>query len=89
MLVKTLKRHRYAGVAREKGLEYDISNRKYLGLLEAVGRVRRVPQAVSAPLKEEPKSVEEKSTPKKKTAPKKKSVAKKKGTYKNKNMVSE
>ena len=89
MLVKTLKRHRYNGVLREEGSEYDIPGKKHLRLLEAVGRVRRVPEVVFAPPQEAPEPAKKKSASKKESTSKKKSSAKKKGTYKNKNMVSE
>ena len=87
MLVKTLKRHRYKGKLREQGGKYDLASEKHLKLLEAVGRVRRVPVVLSAPLNDEPKP-KRKSV--KKKATKKKTTKKKTGsTYKRKDMVAE
>jgi len=102
MLVKTLKRHRYNAQLRCPGDEYELPSAKHVKLLEAVGRVRRVPVAV-APLLKEEKVTEKKSTKKestkkestkkespKKESPKKESPKKKSGgTYKRKDMVAE
>ena len=84
MLVKTIKRHRYAGEMHERGDEYELTG-NHVKLLEAVGRIRRIAGIVSFPLEEEEKPVEEK----KKKA--KKKTAKKKGKrkYKRKDMVAE
>jgi len=93
MLVKTLKRHRYATQIHVPGEEYEINKVKDAKLLEAVGRVRRVPDKVSAPLKEEAKPVEKK-TASKKTASKKTAKGKAEkstggSSYKRKDMVAE
>lgn len=84
MLVKTLKRHRYDGQIHEQDSEYEIAPGKHLRLLEAVGRIRRMPAVIVAPPKEEPKTVTVKKAVKKK-ASKKTS----KNTYSHKAMVSE
>lgn len=88
MLVKTLKRHRYATQIHVPGEEYEINKVKDAKLLEAVGRVRRVPDKVSAPLKEEAKPVEKK-TASKKTAKGKAEKSTGGSSYKRKDMVAE
>ena len=85
MLVKTLRRHGYAKHIHVQGEEYDIKNKKHVYLLEACGKIRRIPEVISAPVKEEPKPIEIKTAPKKKSTPKKK----KSRTYKRKDMVAE
>ena len=87
MLVKSIKRHRYAGQMHEVGDEYELTG-QHVKLLEAVGRIRRIqpaPAPIPAPSKEvaKPKAVKKKAT--KNKATKKKD----KGNYKNKRMVSE
>ena len=47
MLVKTLKRHRYGKQVHVQGDEYEIAEGRHLRLLEAVGRIRRVPVTVA------------------------------------------
>ena len=89
MLVKTIKRHRYAGKMHELGDEYELAGAKHVRLLEAVSRVRRIAATIPAPPKEAVKPAAKKKVAKKKVA-KKKAAPKSSGRkYKNKNMVSE
>ena len=90
MLVKTLRRHGYARQIRMPGEEYEIQKEKDVKVLEAVGRVRRVPKVVTDSLKvevEKPQKKKKKAT--KKKATKKKTAKKTGGTYKRKDMVVE
>ena len=74
------------------GDEYELPNKKHVKLLEAVGRILRVPVVISAPVKKEVKKPEftaldvkaEKATENKPTAKKKS-----KRTYKRKDIVAE
>ena len=81
MLVKTLKRHGYDKRIRVQGEEYEMGNVKHVKLLEACGKIRRVPET--------PPADQNKQLEVEKPVKKKKKSTKKKGRYKNKNMVSE
>jgi len=89
MRVKTLRRHGYDRQIRMPGEEYEIKKEKHARLLEACGKIQRIPDTVPAPPKEEPKP-EKKKPAKKKTAKKKSSTKKKSGrSYKRKDMRAE
>jgi len=92
MLVKALKRHKYDGRIRMQGDEYDVHAEKHVRVLEAMRKVRRVPQTITAAEYTKPNAVEGKDTkkkPSKKKTSKKKSEKKTDGKYKRKDMVAE
>jgi len=83
MLVKTLKRHRYDKKLYEQGEEYELGSEKHARLLEAVGRIQRIPETIVV-AKEEPEKAAKKKAAKKKVATKLP-----KGRYSRKDMVAE
>jgi len=90
MRVRTLRRHGYAKQIRMPGEEYEIQKEKDVKILEAVGRIRRIPEVAPAPPKEEPLPIEEVVVPAKKKATRKKAARKKSGgSYRRKDMRAE
>jgi len=93
MLVKTLRRHGYAKQIRIPGDEYEIKKEKHVRVLEAIGKVKRVPVVIPAPPKGYSTPIKKKATKKKTTkkkATKKKTTKKKTGnTYNRKDLVAE
>lgn len=86
MLVKTLRRHGYDKQIRVQDEEYEIENKKHVRILEAVGKIRRIPEVIFAPAEKAFTPVEKQPV---KKAVKKKPAKKKSGKYKRKDMVAE
>lgn len=95
MLVKTLKGHSYGKRGRKQGDEYHIDNMKHVKLLVAVGKIKIIPEVISADVKvtakvkkESAKKPETKKTTKTKEQPRKVSKTKA-SSYSRKDMKAE